>query len=197
MKQAERRAQTQERLLDAAAEQFGRRGFHATTLDDVAAAAGYTKGAVYSNYAGKDELFLALLDRYVDRQVAEVDRLAATESGDALHARLLAVSQDVSSAGSFGVLMLEFWRYAARNATARAALAQRYRHLRGRLADLIGERAELGVGEPHSAVQSAAVVLALDAGLFLQQLIDPETITTELRAEAIADVIDPKRLRFR
>jgi AcrR family transcriptional regulator len=59
---AQRRQQTRARLLEAAGQVFARRGFHAATLDEVAEAAGYTKGAVYANFANKDGLFLALLD---------------------------------------------------------------------------------------------------------------------------------------
>src|SRR5471032_739723 len=63
-----RRAMTRQHLLDAAAIVFARDGFHGATLDDVAATAGFTKGAVYSNFKSKDDLFLALLDDRIDRQ---------------------------------------------------------------------------------------------------------------------------------
>ena len=55
------RAQTRARLLQAAGEVFARRGYDRASLDEVAAAAGLTKGAVYSSFAGKDELFYALM----------------------------------------------------------------------------------------------------------------------------------------
>ena len=190
MRQAERRAQTSERLLDAAAEVFGRRGFHATTLDEVAATAGYSKGAVYSNFAGKDALFLALVDRHLDLQLEAIEQLAATTSGDALRGELLAWSQDGGSSGSFGMLMLEFWLHAARNEAGRATLADRYARIRTRLADLIGTR-WTGARLSRPPDEAASLALALDAGLFLQQLIDPAAVTPELRATAIADVIEP------
>src|SRR5271165_3909467 len=56
-----RRQQTREHLLQAAAQVFAERGFHGTSLDEVAAAAGFSKGAVYSNFRNKEDLFLALL----------------------------------------------------------------------------------------------------------------------------------------
>jgi AcrR family transcriptional regulator len=68
------RVQQQERtraaLVDAASEVFAREGFHAASLDEVAAAAGFTKGAVYSNFANKAGLYLAVLDRTIDRVIA-------------------------------------------------------------------------------------------------------------------------------
>ena len=66
---ARRREMTRRHLLDAAALVFAREGFHRASLDDVAATAGFTKGAVYSNFANKDELFLAVFeDRYAQEQ---------------------------------------------------------------------------------------------------------------------------------
>ncbi len=193
MRQEERRAETTRRLLDAAAEVFARRGFHAATVADVADAAGRTKGAVYSNFSGKDALFLALLDRHLDDQLAETDRLAATASDGELRARLRdASAEQMGRSGAFGLLMLEFWLYAARDETARTALAERVRLMRDRLAEVIADRdAAHGTTRAMSPEDAASLVLALDAGLFLQHLIDDQVISPSLRAEAIADVIDP------
>jgi AcrR family transcriptional regulator len=59
---------TRRHLLEAAAIVFAQKGFHAATLDEAAAAAGFTKGAVYSNFKSKDDLFLALFDDRIERQ---------------------------------------------------------------------------------------------------------------------------------
>lgn len=61
--QEERRSETRRALLDAAAQLFAERGYHAVSLDEIAATAGYTRGAVYYNFAGKQALLLGLLDR--------------------------------------------------------------------------------------------------------------------------------------
>jgi AcrR family transcriptional regulator len=66
----ERKARTRDELLLAARSVFLRRGFHGASLDEIAEEAGYTKGAVYSNFAGKDDLYLALLDAHYGRRVA-------------------------------------------------------------------------------------------------------------------------------
>src|ERR1700756_5756827 len=72
-----RRAMTRDHLLAAAAEVFGRRGYHAATLDEVAEAAGFSKGAVYSNFASKEDLFLALLRQRGAQLVSEFAFAAA------------------------------------------------------------------------------------------------------------------------
>src|SRR5918996_3044348 len=75
-----RRAMTRQHLLEAAAIVFARKGFHEATLDEVAATAGFSKGAVYSNFKSKDDLFLALLDDRIDRQFAVVSEVLETSS---------------------------------------------------------------------------------------------------------------------
>lgn len=193
MRQAQRRAQTTRRLLDAAAEVFARRGFRAATIDDIADAAGYTKGAVYANFPGKEALFLALLDRHLDDQLAQVDLLVAAASDTDLRASLREASaEQIATGGSFGVLMLEFWLYGARDAGAGAALAARYQRMRDRLAAVVAERDVAGgVARSRTSDEVATLVLALDAGLFLQHLIDPQAVTSELRADALTEIIDP------
>src|SRR5688500_5424687 len=67
-----RRAMTREHLLEAAARIFSRDGFHGASLDDIAATAGFTKGAVYSNFKSKEDLLLALMDQHMTEQFDEI-----------------------------------------------------------------------------------------------------------------------------
>ena len=172
---AQRRQQTRARLLDAAGQVFARRGFHAATVDEVAEAAGYTKGAVYSNFANKDELFLALLDQRLAAQLQQVEALYAIESSEELLAAMRGrTEQEFAAARDFGVLSLEFSLYAMRNPAAQAELATRYRQLRGRLAELITKRyAHHQTAPPMPPEHLAALVLATDTGLFLQYSAEP------------------------
>jgi AcrR family transcriptional regulator len=193
MTRAERRQQTRARLLDAAGQVFARRGFHAATLDEVADAAGYTKGAVYSNFASKDELVLALLDQHLAAQLRQVEALDAIESSEELRAALRArTEQDVAAARDVGVLLVEFSLYAMRNPAAQAELAKRYRQLRGRLAQLITRRyARHQSAPPMPPEHLAALVLAIDAGLFLQDAAEPGALPSELHADAMLRLLDP------
>lgn len=190
---AQRRQQTRARLLDAAGQVFARRGFHAATVDEVADAAGYTKGAVYANFANKDALFLALLDQRMAAQLQQVEALYAIESSQELVAALRGgTEQEFAAARDFGVLMVEFSLYAMRNPTAQAELAQRYRQLRGRLAELITKRyARRQTSPPMPPEHLAALVLATDAGLFLQFSAEPGALPWELHADAMIQLLDP------
>ncbi len=191
MRQEERRAETTARLLDAAAQVFAERGFHAATVDEIAAAAGRTKGAVYANFAGKDALFLALLDRHLDDQFAQLDRLVSATSPDDLRdwLRTSAVEQTTGGGGPFGLLMLEFWLYGARVPAAREALAERYRLMRAGLATALAERTgDKKKGRP-TADELATAVLALDAGLVLYRILEPDSVPPRLRADLLSALI--------
>jgi AcrR family transcriptional regulator len=109
---------TRQHLLDAAGIVFARNGFHGSTLDEVAATAGFTKGAVYSNFASKDELFLALMDDEVSRRV-DVVEAALRETGD-LQGALAAVGAELSRReAAWQLLYLEFWQRAVREPASR------------------------------------------------------------------------------
>ena len=190
---AQRRQETRARLLDAAAQVFALRGFHAATVDEVAEAAGYTKGAVYSNFATKDELFLDLLDQRMAAQLLQVEALYAIESSEELVAALRGrTEREFAAARDFGVLMVEFSLYAMRNPVARAELAKRYRQLRGRLAELITKRyGRRQASLPMPPQHLAALALATDAGLFLQYSAEPGALPWELHADAMIQLLDP------
>jgi AcrR family transcriptional regulator len=191
---AERRQQTRARLLEAAGQVFARRGFHAATVDEVADAAGYTKGAVYSNFATKDALVLALLDQRVAAQLQRVEALYAIESSEELRAAMRGrTEQEFTAARDFGVLMVEFSLYAMRNPAAQAALAERYRQLRGRLAELIAKRyaRHQTAPPPMPPEHLAALALATDAGLFLQYSAEPGALPWALHADAMIQLLDP------
>jgi AcrR family transcriptional regulator len=194
---AQRRQQTRARLLEAAGQVFARRGFHAATVDEVAEAAGYTKGAVYANFATKDELFLALLDQRVAAQLQQVEALYAIESSDELAAAMRGrTEQEFAAARDFGVLMVEFSLYAMRNPAAQAELAKRYRQLRGRLAELVTKRyARHQTPPPMPPEHLAALALATDAGLFLQYSAEPGALPWELHADAMLQLLDPPSWR--
>src|SRR5438093_937347 len=87
-----RREQTRAYLLEAAAAVFAARGFHGASLDEIAEAAGFTKGAIYSHFQSKADLFLALQK---ERQDAMLEQFfaAAREHGDDAGAGMAAVTE--------------------------------------------------------------------------------------------------------
>ncbi len=114
--QAERRDQTRRALLDAAAAVFAQRGYHAVSLDEIAARAGYTRGALHYNFAGKHELLLELLDERLAARGAALPNTNATPDE---------IVGALPFDREFGLLFLEFAAAAARDPEIGAALRQR------------------------------------------------------------------------
>ena len=181
---AERSAQTRGELLDAAQRRFFEAGYHATTLDDVADDAGYTKGAVYSTFGSKAGLFLALFDDIVDQRLAAARAIIDPEdSGSDASLRALADQPVEERNARFLLLSIEFWVHAAREPALLAAFSERYRRLRTSLAELAPAASPLG---PQ---RWALVTLALSNGFALERLIDPEGVPGDLMADVQARLL--------
>ena len=128
--QGERRAETRERLLAAAAELFAERGIEASSVDAIAERAERTSGAVYDHFGGKPGLLFALLEGWTDAaaEVIGAEVAAATTLDDRLAAIWRNVAdQPKGDGGRWILLEHELWSYAARDGAAREHLARRYR----------------------------------------------------------------------
>jgi len=178
---------------------FAAHGFHAATLEDIAAEAGLTKGAVYSNFSGKRELFLALLDEQVTRraQIARSVLLAAPGESDGDVPSLSAVLADrlgqLSAAEpDWQLLYIEFWLYAMRDPEAHRLLAAARHRLRQAIAGL-AEEAERrhGLDTGITGSQWATIILGLSNGLALERLIDPEAVPGDLLATILGRLAAP------
>lgn len=184
----QKKARTRERLLEAARTVFARRGFAASSLDEVAEEAGLTKGAVYSNFANKEDLVLAVLDdsfnRRMDDIVSHVDGDAPFEEQARLGGALfMAISEEERW---LDLLSLDFVTYAARNPEFSARLAARHRESLAAIAEVIVEASADRWALPLPAEKLALVMNALGSGLSQEQLIDPEAVPDELFGEVIA-----------
>ncbi len=173
------RAQTRARLLTAAGEVFAERGYDRASLDDVAAAAGLTKGAVYSSFASKDELFYALMRERIGERlelVAEAVERQATVV-DITHDAGSALGELISSQADWHLLFIEFWARAVRDPHLKDAFARERRSARGLIARVLQDRArEAGIDLPAPAEQLAVAVLALSNGIAIEHLADPDTV---------------------
>ena len=185
---AERSAQTRGELLDAAQRRFFEAGYHATTLDDVADDAGYTKGAVYSTFGSKAGLFLALFDAIVDQRLAAARAIIDPGNpGSAASLQALAAKPVEERNARFLLLSIEFWVHAAREPALLAAFSERYRRLRTSLAELAPAGSQL---DPQ---RWALVTLALSNGFALERLIDPDGVPGDLMADVQARLLGPER----
>ncbi len=192
---AEARAQTRARLLDAAAKTFAEKGFDGATVDEIAAAAGFTIGALYSNFRNKEALFLELLDtRGGDRlsRAAELVRshdLDLASSAADLGELLTEVADHDAE---FAPLQAEFWLYAVRNPAALATMTEALAGSRALLRSLVGTVvAQRGIPADAPEVDHLATVVdALFGGLARQRRLAPDTVPDQLFGEALVWLLD-------
>ncbi|KQS73719.1 hypothetical protein ASG41_03770 [Modestobacter sp. Leaf380] len=185
-----RRDEVRARVLAAARVVFADRGFAGASTDQVAAAAGFTKGAVYSNFGSKDELFLALMDAEGAARVAAVEQ--ALDGTTDLPGALAVVGAELSRRNtSWQLLYLEFWQRAVRDPDVRTAFVASRRELRTRVTEVV-ERflADHPVRTGWDAGSLTLVLLALTSGLALEALPDPDAVPDDVLPRVLADLLD-------
>jgi AcrR family transcriptional regulator len=197
--QAERREETRELVLAAAARVFAQRGFHATSLDAIAEEAGFSRGAVYYNFADKEELFLELLDRRCAERAQDLravfadtpeDDVAATSRQAQLAAQnaLDAMTGDPE----WRALYLEFLARAARDTPFRRRFSKRSQEMRGALEEVVVERTQPVAGALGMEPEQLAVVIdALGTGLWAHHMLHgPKAVPPDLFSNALALIVD-------
>ncbi|MEV6877866.1 TetR family transcriptional regulator [Amycolatopsis sp. NPDC051128] len=172
---AESQARTREQLIETARPLFLRDGYSVTSLEKVADEAGYSKGAVYSNFRNKDELCLAVLDRIHDEQVALVaEALSGDEGVEGLLMAFQAWAERSIGDEAWTALEVEFATNARRDPHVRAELAARDKTIRATIAGLLTGYAErFDITLPMPADDAATALLGLGIGLGVQRAIDP------------------------
>ena len=188
------RAAVRRRLLDAALEVFAEYGFASANLDQVAAAAGLTKGAIYSNFTSKDDLFFAMMKvQALNRVEAVRTVLGATSPGthgqQTLHDIGRLLTEAFTKQQEWQLVFLDFWRRAVRDDDVRAQFVAHRRALRAAIADpveqILGQAPALGELTVDDVV---TVVLALNNGLAIEQYVDPDLVSDDLFGRVLAQL---------
>lgn len=171
------REETRRRLLVAAGRLFATKGIEATTLEEIAARAGFTRGAVYSNFRDKDDLVVALLTERVTRKLMKAAESARDNLSQLPHGAGRALAEQIRDDRQGHRLVLELLLQVARNARLRAHFAEPRRRQRQLIADMLSEHARtLDVQLPMPADQLAVVVLALVNGVAAEYMADPHGV---------------------
>src|SRR2546430_4563863 len=186
---AEGRAARDE-LRAAALRVFARRGYREAGVDEIAAEAGYSKGALYWHFSSKAELLTALLDERIDAPMRDRVALLASApperdmSVEATHefARQLDEQREAM------LLEREYWAIAIRDPELRARYAERQTELRDSLAAALEDRGR-HLGTPEVGMRPedlARIVMSIIGGLAVDELIEPGSVRPELLGEALA-----------
>jgi AcrR family transcriptional regulator len=182
--------QAREELLTAALHVFARRGYDQAGVDEVAAEAGYSKGALYWHFSGKEDLLAALLDERIDAPAREMVALLqsappgrdmSVEAARAFASRLREQPEAV-------LLDREYWSLAMRDPELRTRYIARQTDLRRALAGALEARMQhLGTPDlPMGAEQVARIIMSVVSGLAIDELIEPGSVDPDLLAETLA-----------
>lgn len=182
LSRAESQARTREQLISTAKELFLRDGYGPTSLEKVAEVAGYSKGAVYSNFRNKDDLCLAVLDAIHAEQAALIaEAIGSAGTVEERLNRFQEWAENNIGDQAWTALEVEFAVNVRRDERLRAELAGRDKTIRDLLAVLVTANSEdFGIDLPMSAQDVATALLSLGIGLGLQRAIDPTIPVTVL-----------------
>jgi AcrR family transcriptional regulator len=181
--------EAREELLAAALRIFASRGYGQAGVDEIAAAAGYSKGALYWHFSGKEDLLLTLIEERVDAPMREM--VALLESAPPERDMSLEASREfarrLSGHRDAALLEREYWTLAIRDPELRARYAEHQTELRGALARALEARARhLGTPNlPIPAEDVARIVMSIIGGLGVDELIEPGSVRPELLGEAL------------
>jgi AcrR family transcriptional regulator len=176
-----RRPQTLARLLDAALEAFAENGFGGTRIEDVCERAGYTRGAFYSNFASKEELFFALFDRHAERVLERFEKQAAAlGAGPVTPAGIAAALAEIDAdERTWYLVTTEFTLSAIRDPDAARRLAEHDGRLRAEAVELLGDlltRAGLRLRPGVELEALVRMLIAVREGALAQSYVEPEAL---------------------
>jgi AcrR family transcriptional regulator len=180
-------------LISAAERLFVERGFHASTVDEIALEAGFTKGAVYSNFESKEDLFFAVYERRAERALAEIDEVLG-ENGPAAGLEHLASDAARRRGGAedgWLAVFFEFWAHVVRRPELRDRFARIHSRalepMAGAVERFAGER---GISIPVGAHSLNVAMNAMVLGLSLERLTQPEVVDVGLGARMVRLVLE-------
>jgi AcrR family transcriptional regulator len=178
-------------VLAAARTVFMDRGYHGATLEQIADAAGFSKGVVYSQFASKADLFLRLLEARIEQRAAENAGLVEQFSaGGGVAALVEHLARGDRAEPEWGLLVAEFRVHAARDPELNRRYAAAHARTRAALAGVLSAVADRsGEQLPFAAGETAEVALALATGMLLEQASDPKAIGGPLAGEVLTRIV--------
>ena len=185
------RDDTRDKLFEAAARVFEEQGIGGASIEAITAAAGFTRGAFYSNFKSKDELIIAMLEDHVEQSIRRIHDLLARHKklADFIDALKTMDRSQQDPLGRSPLLHMEMILFVARAEKRRPELAKRLRAGRKLIADIIETTAKNSGKDPGlDPAWWGSIVLAMEDGFRLHRLIDPETTPADSFLRAIGDL---------
>jgi AcrR family transcriptional regulator len=186
----ESQEQTRTRLLEAAETVFSRRGFHGASIDEVAAEAGYSKGAVYSNFASKEDLLLELIDRRFEQDARDFSGIQGMIGPKPQHGETSGFTTAMMEDRDWVMLVLEFFLYAMRDESVREKVAGRMKILRSQMREQLERMYAEHGHQPALPVEIIPwAIIALGPGMGIQFFLEPEAFPENLYERVLEQIL--------
>jgi AcrR family transcriptional regulator len=178
-------------IIEAAIEVFAQFGFDAATTDDIARAAGLSKGGLYWHFKSKDEILAAILKQFFDQEMAALAALAAAGGSAAERVRQVgaSVAADMVQLDRMLPVALEFYALAARRESVREWIQGYYRRYHSLLTTLLQQGFASGEFRHGSAEEAALALLAHLEGLALVRSVAPHSVRLPEQVSAALDLL--------
>ncbi len=187
---AEQKEQTRERLLESAHALFALKGYEGASIDEIAADAGYSRGAFYSNFQSKQQIMGALIESGFDSDLEGIERMKTLEGEEALEQGFRELARHYSSDAQNTLWSLEFQLAAVRHPELRDQYAERYDKLRQGVREmLVRTFRSAGHSDPEATARFADVFIVILSGLSLMKLIYPDTFSEDLFGDAFLALV--------
>jgi len=187
-------AERKQHILDAALTCFARAGYHQTTMDDIVAEAGLSKGGVYVHFDSKKALFQSLLTWTMDQFAFDLDQMPS--SSETIVEQLKELMRDtIESMASphfqeMSPLFLEMWVQHLNDADVKQTAMESYAQFRGPLVQLIEAGINQGSLRQVDALSMANILIAIPEGLMVQALVDKDSVDWRSISDTLDSLID-------
>jgi len=190
-----RAKRTRSQLLDAARTVFSRQGYAGTTVDDIAEAAGVSKGSFYFHFATKEDALLELISAWAEEVVRQIEPLPK---------RKATLNETIDGLLSTGgttwkpALLLEFWTQAGHSPRVQEAVASAERAWRGTATKVLARAQSSGLLGPAATTESAlSALVALRGGLIAQATLNSTAVSRRAGRRAVRALLEPTTARRR
>lgn len=188
---AETRPDRIDQILEAAVRLFAEQGYHSTSMDDLVAESGLSKGSLYWHFDSKDDIILAVLERVFDRELYHLEALLDAEgpAADRLRALALLTADDIASQRKLLALVFESYSLTARRPAAGQAIRDYLARYQRLLSQMISAGQEQGDLRPGDSSAMATAIIASFEGLLMLWALEPEGIDLRSQVSGTMEII--------
>jgi len=189
--QPDRVQERRQQIMQAAMSCFARKGYHKTTMDDIVAESGLSKGTLYWYFRSKDELFFSLVNSFFLEMQQDIDAIFEqdTSATDKLRSIAYEFARSYEEVAEFLNVFFEFWVQGTLNEQLNQLFHSMLVEYRGKLAGIIEEGVKAGEFKKVDADQLAVTVMAAYDGLWFYKMLMPDEVDLDRASRAFIETL--------